>query len=237
MLEYTGQFGLAGSIVGAILQASGIISLQNLITDAQTYLRSLGVLLFIISVLVVFTKVATGGDLRQGLLLLLGPLLGLAALFTTMPVLLDNKKTQVMEGGREVSVESGVLSFFGEEKKLDTLELPLFVVVVNRVTRSVTSQLAALLLSDSFIDQAAKSARDRLMSRLLGSENIDANYKMLLTLSLTGDCAEITSNDWELSRKKYATAPPGSINYQMAAQLRAKRASLALKRHRLNQIY
>jgi len=230
MLEYTGQFGLAGSLVGAILEACGIISLQNLIVQAEIYFRALGLLLFIVSVLIVFTKVATGGNLKQGLLLLLGPLLGLTALLTTVPVALDEKPSI-----GNVTLETGVLSFFGEAKDLKTLNLPLFVVIVNRVTNSISSQLSAFILSDKFRDMVVNSARDRLMSRILSAENIDASYRMLLTLSLSGDCAEMTSDDWELSRDKYKSAPPGSINAQLALQLKAKRDSLALKRHNLDK--
>jgi hypothetical protein len=230
MFEYSGQFGMAGSIVAAILQASGLLSLQNILFQADIYLSALGSLLFVAGVIVFITKFAIDGNARQAILVLLGPTLALVCMFTTVKVLL--KEPPAVD---KVTLESGVLAFFGEEQDLKDIRVPLFIVLVNRVTSSVVKQLSDLILSDKLKDATVRAARDRLMSRILSAEHGDSSFRMLLTLSLTGDCAEITSNDWELGREKYRGVPPDSLNGRFAEQLRAKRDALAQKRHSLDK--
>ena len=240
MLEYSDQFGLAGYIVSAILQASGLLTLQNIIYQLGEYLSALGTLFFIVAVITFISKIALGGTFKQAILLLLGPVLALAFLFTTLPVSVSERTTPSTDSkttatNENPTLESGVLAFFGEANNLKEIQVPLFIIVLNKVSRSVITQITNFILSDKLKDAAVAAARDRLMSRLLIAEHVDSNYRLLLTLSLSGDCAEITSNDWELSREKYTQAPPGSANEAFASQLRAKRAALALKQHRLDQ--
>jgi len=230
VLEFSDHFGLAGSIVSAILQASGLITLQAILVQATGFIRALGALLFVVAAVVLISRVAMGGTLREGILLIISPILGLAVCFTTVTVNLEEQRK--LDG---VTIESGVTAMVGEAKNIKEIDVPLFIMVVNKVSRSVVNQLSSFILSDGFRSETVRAARDRLMSRLLLAENIDASYKLLLAKSLSGDCAQITSYNWELSREQYVDALPGSINANMAAGIRAKRNTLSLKRHRLHQ--
>ncbi len=230
MFEYSDQFGLAGSIVSAILQAVALFTLADMLATIAPVFEKLGVLLFVVAAIGGITRVANGGDMRDALLLVLGPILFLAAMKSTVNV---RVVTDSASNDRQ-KLTDGVVAMVGQARGAAAVDVPIVLWVFDRFSRTVIGTLVELLQTDAFQQATIRAARDRLMSRILAADKADPHFLMLLTLSLSGECAEITSLDWDLSQPRFKTAPAGTLDAALAQTKRTRRQYLSEKHQRLD---
>jgi len=219
--------GAVSDLMAAVMQTAGLYAQSDILASYAPLMQSFGALVYAVALIMGIFSIATYGNYKQGVWLLVGPSLFYWLVYSTVPV-----PAALQRFGSRVNTDAAIESrIYLDMVNVVTQDAPtprvswLFAKFDGVVTE-IVQNVVTLLVDTEFNEDLTIAATERIYSRVVEAKTKAPGFTTLVSVGVMGKCGRVNRIKMELAASAEATGTAATKHAAMTAQYDVLKAQL-----------